>query len=365
MPRAMLMNEPGQPLTVENVDVADPGPGELRVRVAASGVCHSDVHVFESGATTIPKPVILGHEAAGQVLQVGPGVENFTVGDHVVLCVFPQCGACTFCRGGYPTLCDEKAKLAGATMMDGTTRLSVGGQPVWQMAGLGTYCEETIISALSAVVIDKSMPLVSAALLGCGVVTGYGAVTNLGQVQRGDSVAITGCGGLGLNAVQAGRIVGAERIIAIDRVPGKLRTAEMLGATDVVDASAGDAVEQVRQLTGGLGVHVALDFVGISTTAADALAMTRRGGTAVLTGLAEPTMEFSIDELVRAGRQIKGNLMGMGWFRDEFPKLVRLYQEGELKLDELVSKRLDLTEVDVAFAAMSDGDVARSVLVMD
>lgn len=365
MPRAVLMTEPGRPLTVEDVDVADPGPGELRVRIAASGVCHSDVHVFESGAATIPKPVVLGHEAAGEILQVGPGTDNFAVGDHVVLCVFPQCGVCTFCMTGYPTLCDAKAKLAGATMMDGTTRLSLNGQPVWQMAGLGTYCEETIVSALSAVVIDPSMPLVSAALLGCGVVTGYGAVTNVGNVGRGDTVAITGCGGLGLNAIQASRIVGADRIIAIDRVAGKLRAAKTLGATDIVDASAGDAVEQVRQLTGGLGVHVALDFVGVAKTAADALAMTRRGGTAVLTGLAEPIMEFSINELVRAGRQIKGNLMGMGWFRDEFPKLVRLYQEGQLKLDELVSKRLDLTEVDLAFAAMSDGDVARSVLVMN
>lgn len=364
MARAVVLKESHQPLEVEDLAVADPQQREIKVRIAASGVCHSDLHAYEGGAGTMMKPIVFGHEAAGEVIQVGPDVTEFSVGDHVVLCVFPQCGVCTYCADGHPTLCLEGRKTASGTLPDGTTRLSLGDQPVAQLAGLGAWNEETVVSTMSAVKIDRDMPLVSAALLGCGVVTGYGAVANVAGVGTGETMAVIGCGGLGLNAIQAGRIAGADRIIAVDVKPGKLELARMVGATDVVDSSNGGVVEQIQALTGGHGVNHAFDFVGVADTARDSLSSTRRGGTAVLTGLAEPVFDFSINELVRAGRTVKGNLMGMGWFKDEFPKLVSLYQDGRLMLDELVSQRLALDEVDKAFEAMSEGEVARSVLVM-
>src|SRR5437763_4530073 len=364
MGRALVFSQAGQPFSVEQLDVAPPKENEIRVRIAASGVCHSDLHGYEAGAPTMLKPLVFGHEAAGEVLELGPGVTGFEVGDHIVLGVFPQCGVCTYCTDGHPTLCVEGRKTAAGTLIDGTTRYSLGGQPVGQLAGLGCWSEETVISTLQAVRIDKDMPLTSAALLGCGVVTGFGAVVNVARVGPGETMAVVGCGGLGLSAIQAGRIAGAERIIAVDVRAGKLDLAKKVGATDLVDSSAGDAVQQVQELTGGHGTNLSFDFVGMASTARDTLSMIRRGGTAVLTGLAQPTFEFSINELIRAGRTIKGNLMGMGWFRDDFPRLVELYQDGSLMLDELVSQRLDLSEVDVAFKAMSEGDVARSVFVM-
>lgn len=362
--RAVVLREAHTPLEVEELEVASPKEREMKVRIAASGVCHSDLHAYEAGAGTMLKPIVFGHEAAGEVVELGPGVSEFAVGDHVVLCVFPQCGVCTYCADGHPTLCLEGRKTATGTLPDGTTRLSLHGEPVAQLAGLGTWSTETVISTLSAVRIDTDMPLVSAALLGCGVVTGYGAVTNVAGVRPGETMAVIGCGGLGLSAIQAGRIAGAERIIAIDVKRGKLELGAMVGATDLVDSSSGNLIEQVQDLTGGNGVNYALDFVGVADTARDALSMTRRGGTAVLTGLAQPVFDFSINELIRAGRTIKGNLMGMGWFKDDFARLVSLYQAGELMLDELVSQRLDLSEVEKAFEAMHGGEVARSVLVM-
>ena len=363
MVKAVVMSAAGEPLSVEDLDIADPGPNEIKVRIAASGVCHSDLHAYEGGGEAAEKPLVCGHEASGEVIQLGDGVTEFAIGDHVVLCVFPQCGACTFCLEGHPTLCIEGRKTVGGTLLDGTKRFSLNGRPVGQLAGLGCWSQETVISTLSAVKIDPDMPLFTAALLGCGVVTGFGAVANVAKVGAGATMAVVGCGGLGLNAIQAGRIAGAERIIGIDVHQGKLNLATMMGATDVIDSTAGNAVEQVHELTGGHGVNFAFDFVGMASTTRDAVLMSRRGGTTVLTGLAEVDFSLSINDVQRAGRTIMGNLMGMGWFRDDFPKLIRLYQEGSLMLDELVSQRLDLSEVDKAFEAMSGGEVARSVLL--
>jgi Zn-dependent alcohol dehydrogenase len=364
MPRALIMTSSDAPLEVASLEIARVGRDQIRVCIAAAGVCHSDLHVYNSGAPNMRLPLVLGHEGAGEVTEVGVGVEDVAVGDHVVLCTVPQCGICTFCLTGQPTLCVTFPKTYGGSLPDGSFPLSLDGHPVGQMAGLGCWSDEAVVHRRSAVKIDASMPLVSAALLGCGVVTGFGAVANVAGVQKGDSMVVVGCGGLGLNAVQAGRIAGAERIIAVDLNPGKLRLAESFGATDVVDSSVGDPVGQVRALTGGTGTDFAFDFVGVVDTARGALAMTRRGGTLVLTGLGSPELSFSINELIRAGRTVKGNLMGMGRFSDDYAKLVRLYQEGSLQLDELVSQRFDLDQVHLAFESMGNGDVARSVLVM-
>jgi Zn-dependent alcohol dehydrogenase len=286
------------------------------------------------------------------------------VGDHVVLCVMPQCGTCSSCVRGQPTLCTTYPKTLGGALPDGTFPLALEGQPVGQMAGIGCWSEETVVHRLSAVKVEKSIPLSSAALLGCAVVTGFGAVENVARVAAGDTMAIIGCGGVGLNAVQAGRIAGAAQIIAVDVNATKLRLASDFGATDVIDSSQDDPVEQVRALTGGDGTTFTFDFVGSGTTARSALPMTRRGGTVVFTGLAGAQLTFSVNDLIRAGRTVKGNMMGMGEFRSEYPKLVRLYHEGLLQLDQLVSMRLRLDQVHDAFDAMQRGDVARSVLVM-
>lgn len=363
MPRAVVLAEAGTPLRVEGLDLAAPGPDQIRVRLRAAGVCHSDLHVFEAGGRGMQLPLVLGHEGAGEVVEVGPGVSGYKVGDHVVLSVMPQCGSCPSCVLGLPTLCTGYPKTATGSLPDGSFPLSIGGEPVGQMAGIGCWSEETVVHRLSAVKIDGSIPLTSAALLGCAVVTGFGAVKNVARVGRGDTMAVIGCGGVGLNAVQAGRIAGAERIIAVDVNAKKLGLASELGATDVVDSSGADPVEQVQELTGGRGTDFAFDFVGSTATARTALPMTRPGGTLVLTGLTAPELTFGINELIRSGRVIKGNMMGMGEFRTEYPTLVRLYDEGSLKLDELVSRQLPLDQAEAAFAAMQQGEVARSVLV--
>ncbi len=363
MPRAVVLSKPGTSLRVEELSLARPGPDQIRVRLEAAGVCHSDLHVYQAGAASMHVPIVLGHEGAGEVLEVGPGVTDLQVGDHVVLCVMPQCGSCPSCVRGQPTLCTAYPKTLGGALPDGTFPLALSGQPVGQMAGIGCWSEESVVHRLSAVKVDESIPLTSAALLGCAVVTGFGAVANVARVTAGDTMAVIGCGGVGLNAVQAGRIAGAERIIAVDVNPHKLGLASTFGATDLVDPSQGDPVEQVRALTNGSGTTFAFDFVGSMGTARNALPMTRRGGTVVFTGLADPELTFSVNDLIRAGRTVRGNMMGMGEFRAEYPKLVRLYGEGKLQLDELVSLRLRLDQVHDAFDAMQRGDVARSVLI--
>jgi S-(hydroxymethyl)glutathione dehydrogenase/alcohol dehydrogenase len=364
MPRAVIMTGADAPLEVASLETAATGPDQVRIQMAAAGVCHSDLHVYNSGAPNIYLPLVLGHEGAGEVIEVGSAVDSVTVGEHVVLSGITQCGRCGFCLNGHPTLCDGFPKMRTGALPDGSRPLSLNGVPVGQMGGVGCWSEEVVVHQLSAVTIDPSMPLVAAALLGCGVVTGFGAVANVAHVQAGDSMAVVGCGGLGLSAVQAGRIAGAERIIAVDIIAGKLRLAAASGATDLVDSSLGDPVEQVRSLTGGSGAAFVFDFVGVPETARSALEMTSPGGTLVLSGLGAPELSFSINDLIRAGRTVKGNYAGMGRFADEFAKLVNLYQEGSLRLDELVSQQLPLEDVGVAFETMSNGDVARSVLVM-
>lgn len=363
MPRAVLFTEPGEPLRVEELSLAGPGTDQIRVRLHAAGVCHSDLHVYEAGGAAMPTPIVLGHEGAGEVVAVGEGVTDFAVGDHVVLCTLIQCGECDWCRGGQPTLCRSHPNTFTGALPDGTLPMSRNGVPVRQMAGIGCWSEEVVVHRLSAVRIPAQMPLTSAALLGCAVVTGFGAVSNVARVASGDTVAVIGCGGVGLNAIQAAAIAGAERIVAVDISPAKLTLAREFGATDVVDASAGDPIDAVHELTGGKGTTFALDFVGTATTTRQAVAMTRRGGTVVLTGLAQSQVTFDVNDLIRAGRTVKGNYMGMGEFRAEYAKLVHLYQEGRLKLDELVSSKLGLHQVHDAFDAMSSGQVARSVLV--
>ena len=285
------------------------------------------------------------------------------MGDHVVLCTVTQCGTCTYCLSGTPTLCVTYPKTVTGTLPDGSMPLSLGGESGGADGGSGLLERGNgRPSPLGGE--DRPRHAVRLGrLLGCGVVTGYGAVANVAQVQPGDSMTVVGCGGLGLSAIQAGRIAGAEQIIAVDVNQKKLDMAKTFGATDVVIRLSADPVQQVRDLTGGLGTTFAFDFVGTAQTARDSLAMARRGGTLVLTGLGNPELAFNVNDLIRAGRTIKGNLMGMGDFRTGYATLVALYQDGSLQLDQLVSQRLQLDQVQLAFDAMAEGDVARSVFI--
>ena len=362
MARAVVIRGAGG-MDVCDLAVAGPREGEVRVRMRAAGVCHSDLNVLNRSGTGMFLPAVLGHEGSGVVEDVGPGVGDLEPGDHVILAVVAQCGHCLYCTSGQPTLCEQGHFGRGALLRDGTTRLTFDGQPVGQMAGLGTWCEEAVVAADVAIKVDPSMPFPQAAILGCGVVTGYGAAVNAGHVGPGETVAVIGCGGVGLSGLQGARIAGAGRIIAIDVVEGKLDLATTMGATETLDATAvDDVVAEVLDRTGGHGADVVLDFVGSASTSAQAVAMTRNGGRCVFTGLAGSDWSISVTDFLRYGKTITGNYMGMGNFRKTFAELTTLYHQGRLQLDEMVSREIAVTEVAEAFRAMQAGEVARSVI---
>src|SRR5688572_19046303 len=269
-----------QPLEIrDDIEIAAPKAGELKVRIAASGVCHSDLSV-QNGTIPVPPQTVLGHEGAGVVEEVGEGVTGFEVGDHVVLTFVPQCNDCYYCSHEQSYLCEKAGMLNMGGMLDGTKRLSSGGQPLGQMAGLGTFGQTTIVPTISAVKIDKDVPLKAAALIGCGVQTGVGAALNTANIRKGDTVVVIGCGGVGLNVIQGARIAGAERIIAVDMVESKLQLAKEFGATDFVNAGEGDPVAQVNGIT-GKGADVAFEVIGLGPTIEQSIGMTRPGGETV------------------------------------------------------------------------------------
>lgn len=367
MPRAAVLTGLDQALVIwDDVEVDDPRPGEVRVRVAACGVCRSDLSM-QDGTMPIPMPAVLGHEASAVVEEVGDGVTGLNPGDHVVVSWVPQCGECFFCQRGQPQLCQtsDVVLLAGG-QLDGTPRLRLDGAPLFQMCATGTFSEITVIPATSAVKVPDDLPLDVAALLGCAVLTGVGAALNTATITPGDAVAVVGCGGVGLNVIQGARIAGATTIVAVDVNPAKLAAAEAFGATALVDASRVDPVNAVRDLTGQRGADVAFEALGMGGTIHQTVDMTRRGGQAVLVGI--PRLDVMLNLPVMLGvvlqeRTIKGCWYGSSDIRRDIPRLVELYRDGSLLLDGLVSRRIDLSEVNDAFAAMKAGDVARSVIV--
>jgi S-(hydroxymethyl)glutathione dehydrogenase/alcohol dehydrogenase len=351
------------PLEIEDVRIDEPGPGEVVLRTVASGICHSDLHVIE-GDLPVPPPCILGHEPAGIVEAVGAGVTGFAPGDHVIGCLTAFCGVCKFCTQGRPYLCPTqfagrppgaKPRLAGAN-----------GAPLGQFANLSSFAERMLCPERSLVKIRDEMPLDRASLIGCGVTTGLGAVLNTVHVPAGASVAVVGCGGVGLAAIQGARIVGAGRIIAVDAQPWKFDLARKLGATDCVNAKAGDPVAAVHQLTGG-GADFAFECIGLVPTVQQAVAMTGRGGTAVLVGVVPITqlVPISAADLTLQEKKITGSYMGSNRFRFDMPRYVDFYLDGRLKLDEMISSRLELDEVNAAFDRMRKGEAARQVIVFD
>jgi S-(hydroxymethyl)glutathione dehydrogenase/alcohol dehydrogenase len=359
--KAAIFRQTGQALTIEDVQIDKPRGREVLIRTAAVGLCHSDLH-FIDGTYPFPSPFIPGHEAAGIVEQVGPEVRTVKPGDHVITCLSIFCGHCEHCVTGHLSRCISPETKRGK---DDAPRISLADKPVAQLVGLGAFAEQMLVHENGCVAVRKDMPLDRAALIGCAVMTGYGAVTHTSNVRPGDTVAVIGCGGIGLSVVNGALLAGAGRIIAIDRLASKLDLARVFGATDVVDARQVDAVAAVQELTGG-GVHHSFEAIGLKATTEQAWKMLRRGGTANVIGMIPPGVKIEIhgpDFL--SERRIQGSLMGSNRFPVDMPRLVDFYLSGRLPLDRMISQRIALSQINEALVELKRGELARSVVVFD
>ncbi|MBA3408493.1 MAG: Zn-dependent alcohol dehydrogenase [Solirubrobacterales bacterium] len=353
------------PAHLAEVELADPRAGEVRVRIAAAGVCHSDLHV-RRGEWAVPLPLVMGHEGSGVITAVGDGVTSVVPGDHVILSWVPACGECRACRAGRPAQCFLVATVVApqGVLHDGTSRLRLDGRPIHHYLGVSSFAEEAVIPESGAVPIRKDAPLDVAALIGCGVATGIGAVQNTAQVPAGASVAVLGCGGVGLSCIAGARLAGAESIVAVDVLPAKLGAAHAFGATDTVDASGGDAVERLRELQPE-GVDFAFDAIGKTDTTEQAIAMLALGGAAVIVGLPPTGARASFEPLTlaEADQRILGSNYGSVVPHRDFPVIVDLYMDGTLPLDDLVSARRPLGDAEDALQRLARGEVLRTLLL--
>ncbi len=353
-----------RPLEIAEVELDPPGEGEVLVRIEAAGLCHSDLSVI-NGDRPRPLPMVLGHEAAGVIEVLGPGVKGLAVGDHVVLVFVPSCGQCLPCRTGRPALCEPGAAANGAgTLLSGERRLHLDGAAVNHHVGVSAFAERAVVSANSVIRIDKGLPFAEAALFGCAVLTGVGAVVNTARVEPGASVAVVGLGGVGLNALLAAQLAGAREIVALDLHDDKLALARQLGATSAFRAGDADCAEQVRKATGG-GVDFAFEMAG-SVKAMDlAYRVTRRGGTTVSAGLSHPDHDFALKHvgLVAEERTIKGSYIGSCVPARDIPRFVALYRQGRLPVDRLMSERVGFDELNEAFDRLAGGHTVRQLLL--
>ena len=331
------------------------------MRVAAAGVCHSDLH-YMKGDWPIPLPAVLGHEGSAVVEAVGPGVKSVKPGDHCIIVFWPNCGRCEYCQMGRPMLCNGHPRPPG-TMLDGSTRLSKQGQPVHHMAAVACFAEHAVIHEEQLLVIDDSVPLDRAALVGCSVTTGVGAALNTARVRAGSSVAVIGCGGVGLSVIQGARLQGAGRILAVDLFPEKLEMATAMGATDALDAHAEDLVRQVKRLTGG-GVDYAFDAIGLPATLKQALDVLRPGGTAVAVGIGRFGEPAPIDafSLVMQEKALLGSFYGSARPRVDMPRILDLYRQGRLQLDALLTRHYPLERINEAYADLQGSQAGRGVI---
>jgi S-(hydroxymethyl)glutathione dehydrogenase/alcohol dehydrogenase len=362
--KAVVCRERNGPVAVEDVSLDPPGPGEVQVRLAATGVCHSDYSVI-SGVVPIKLPCILGHEGAGTVEEVGKGVTHVAPGDKVVLSWVTSCGDCFFCKEGQPNLCDVGLRVnTHHRMPDGTSRAHQDGVDLQSFSALGAMAERTVVPAQAAVKLPADAPLEKAALIGCSVMTGVGAVMQTAGLRPGSRAAVFGAGGVGLNAVQGAAIAGASQVVAVDVHPRKLEMARRFGATDVVDASQGDPVAAIRDLTQGRGVDYAFEAIGAKKTIEQAYAAVRRGGTCVVIGLGSrsESVELNVFQLPVLEKRLLGCWYGGAHVHRDLPRLLSLYREGKLKLDELVTRTYRLDEINQAFADMASGVNARGVI---
>jgi Zn-dependent alcohol dehydrogenase len=355
-----------QPLVIETVELAPPGPGELCVRVLAAGLCHSDLSVID-GSRLRPMPMVLGHEATGEIVERGADVQGFRVGDRVVFCFIPNCGRCEPCASGRPALCElgAAANAAGTLLGGGRRWLDGNGLTLHHLLGVSGFAEYTVVSARSAVRIDHDLVPEIAALFGCAVMTGVGAVVNTAKVSAGESVAIFGLGGVGLAALLGAHASGANPLIAIDVAAHKFELARDLGATHCVDAGDGDAIDRVRKISRG-GVQFAIESVGSERVLAQAYAATRRGGTTVTVGLPSPDRMLSVPalSLVTEERTIKGSYMGSAVPSRDVPRFIALYRAGHLPVDRMLTHRLQLDEINTGFDRLVRAETIRQVVLL-
>jgi alcohol dehydrogenase len=370
--RAAVLNAMGaglpyaesKPLAIESIELAGPGHGEVLVRIAAAGLCHSDLSVI-NGDRPRPTPMALGHEAAGIVEETGPGVEDLKKGDHVVMVFVPSCGHCLPCAEGRPALCEPGAVANTAgTLLSGARRLSRNSEPIHHHLGVSAFAEYATVSRRSLVRIDPDLPLDEAALFGCAVLTGVGAVINTARVTPGSTVAVVGLGGVGLASLLGAVASGASRIVAVDLSEEKLSLARELGATDAFNASSSDCIEAVKAATTG-GVEYAFELAGSVRALELAYRITRRGGTTVTAGLPPPTHTFPLPavNLVAEERTIKGSYIGTCVPVRDIPRYIALYRRGRLSVDRLMSGRLKLEDINHGFDLLHEGKAVRQVVV--
>ncbi|MBQ74633.1 MAG: alcohol dehydrogenase [Gammaproteobacteria bacterium] len=359
--KAAVLREVGQPLEIEEVSVSKPGPREVLVRTAAAGVCHSDLHFIE-GLYPTAMPIVMGHEAAGIVEAVGSSVTYVKPGDHVISCLSVFCGHCEHCLTGHLSLCESPEVARGA---DEAPRLEKDTKPVQQFVSLGSFAEQMLVHEHALVKIREDMPLDRAALIGCGVTTGVGSVFHTAKVEPGSTVAVIGCGGVGLSCINGAALAGAGQIIAVDMLESKLEMAKVFGATDVVDGSQVDPVKQVKELSAG-GVHYSFEAIGLKATAEQSFRMLRPGGAATIIGMIPVGVKIELTgSAFLQEKKIQGSMMGSNRFRVDMPRFIDFYLAGKLHLDEMVSKRISLNDVNEAFEDMKSGVLARSVILFD
>jgi len=363
--RAAVMRQPGLPLEIEDVELEKPRAGELSVRIEAAGVCHSDYH-YMKGDIACPLPVVLGHEGAGIVEELGPDTSGaIAVGSRVAFMWRPRCGKCVACISGNPVLCPSgRLQATSGGLLDGTTRLRLGGEELHHFLGVSCFAERAVVSERSVVPVPDGVPAEIAAITGCAVVTGVGAVLDVVQRAAGRGIVIYGVGGVGLCSVMGARLVGADPIVAVDVDDGKLELARRFGATHTVNASSGDTVEQVRAITSG-GVDWAIEAIGQAGTLRQAVSSLAPGGTAIALGLARTgaTFEVPINELVQGQKRIVGSLYGSANPLIDLPRIFGLYLSQRLPLDDLVGERFTLEAVNEAYARLVAGGLGRSVVV--
>lgn len=363
--RACIVHDHHDGAQVQDVDVDEPQAGEVLVKVAASGLCGSDMHVLHGRSVVARYPMVLGHEGAGVIEAVGPAVTSVVPGDHVVIALYGPCGSCNYCNVGDLAHCDGKARMSNifGTMADGTTRLHQGDTVVYPMVGAGSLAEYAVVRAAMVVPIPRDVALDTICLAGCGVTTGLGAVFNTAKVAPGDSVVVVGCGGVGLNVVQGAHLAGARRIIAVDTNPTKLELAGRLGATDVVDASKVDMAAGVAAVVPG-GVDFAFEVVGSPELVAAAFELIRPGGACVMVGSPPTGSKIPIDgRALFSDRRLIGTTGGNNVPHRDIGRIVELHRTGRLDLETLITQRLSLDQIQVAIDAAEAGTVARSVIV--
>ena len=361
--QAAVLFEPGKPLEVEDLDLASPQEDEVVVGMVASGVCHSCLHTADGSWTGFPMPIVLGDEGAGVVEDVGPGVQSLKPGDHVILSWAPSCGQCHYCVTGRSQLCEKTVPVRGA-LFDGTTRMSMNGKPVYHYGHVASYASHSVVPASCAIPIRDDIDLKKAALIGCSVMTGVGAVLNTANVQAGETMAVFGVGGIGLNCIQGGALVAANPIIAVDVNPSKFEYAKQLGATHCIDASQGDPVEAIKDIT-GRGADYAFIAVGVAEVIKQAWECLAPAGTSVIIGLPPTgsTVTFDTGSLQSNEKVMRGCKYGSARVRDDFPRMIELYRSGKLKIDELISKEYGIEQSNEAFDDLAAGELARGMIV--